>query len=85
MSKTRLNISLDQDLADFAKVFASENRISVADVFTQYLLALRRRVRSAEEVPILADPAFRQAMEDVLVRLRDGSAEWHSYEEVFSD
>ncbi len=85
MPKTRLNISLDQDLADFAKVFASDNRTSVADVITQYLLALRRRVQVDKEVPILAHPAFRQAMEDVLVRLQDGSAEWHSYEEVFSD
>ena len=30
MAKTRLNVSLDQDLADFAKVFAAENRTSVA-------------------------------------------------------
>jgi len=26
MPKTRINVSLDQDLADFAKVFAAENR-----------------------------------------------------------
>ena len=32
MSKTRLNVSLDQDLADFAKTFATENRTSVADM-----------------------------------------------------
>ena len=44
MPKTRLNVSLDQDLAEFAKVFAAENRTSVADMVTQYLLALKRRV-----------------------------------------
>lgn len=44
MAKTRLNISLDRDLAEFARVFAAENRISVADMITQYLLALKRRV-----------------------------------------
>ena len=32
MPKTRLNVSLDQDLADFAKAFAAENRTSVADM-----------------------------------------------------
>ena len=38
MPKTRLNVSLYQDLADFAKVFAAENRTSVAEMVTQYLL-----------------------------------------------
>ena len=43
MPKTRLNVSLDQDLAGFAKDFAAENRTSVANIVTQYLLALKRR------------------------------------------
>ena len=42
MAKTRINVSLDPDLAKFAKVFAAENRTSVAEMFTQYLLALKR-------------------------------------------
>ncbi len=37
MPKTRINISIDQDLADFAKIFAMENRTSVAEMVTQYL------------------------------------------------
>ena len=85
MSKARLNISLDQDLVDFAKMFATENRTSVAEVITQYLLALRRRVRAEEEVSVLSNPAFREAMEDVRIRLRDGSAQWHDFDEVFGD
>lgn len=32
MNKTRINISLDEDLADFAKIFAAENRASVAQL-----------------------------------------------------
>jgi len=31
LSKTRINVSLDQDLAEFAKIFAMENRTTVAD------------------------------------------------------
>lgn len=33
--------------------------------------------------PIFADPAFREAMEDVKARLRTGNIKWHSYDEVF--
>ncbi len=85
MAKSRINISLDQDLADFAKVFAAENRTSVADMFTQYLLTLKRRVEGDQMETILAHPAFARAMEEAQARLRDGTAEWHSYDEVFED
>jgi len=85
MPKTRLNVSLDQDLVDFAKVFAAENRTSVAEMVTQYLLALKRRVEGHHVEWVLKDPAFQQAMEDVQAKLQDGTAQWHSYDEVFGD
>ncbi len=85
MPKTRLNISLDQDLAEFAKLFAAENRTSVADIVTQYLLALKRRVEGEYMEKILAHPAFHQAMKDAQAKLRAGTAQWHSYNEVFGD
>jgi hypothetical protein len=85
MAKTRINISLDKDLAEFAKVFAAENRTSVADIITQFLLSLKRRVEGEDIEKILAHPAFQQAMEEAQARLRDGTAEWHSYDEVFPD
>ena len=85
MSKTRLNVSLDQDIADFAKVFAAENRTSVAEIITQYFLAIKRRVDGENTEEILTHPAFQQAMEDAQARLQNGSAEWHSYQDVFAD
>lgn len=84
MSKTRINISLDQDLADFAKIFAKENRTSVADIFTQYLLTLKRRIDGQDSDRILSHPAFQEAMESSLVNLQDGSAKWYSYDDVFN-
>ncbi len=85
MAKTRLNISLDQDLADFAKAFAADNRTSVADIVTQYLLSLKRRADARATENLFADPAFGEAMKDARARLRSGKAEWHSYDEVFED
>ncbi len=85
MPKTRLNVSLDQDLAEFAKVFAAENRTSVADMVTQYLLTLKRRVEGEYMEKILLHPAFQQAMEDAQAKLCNGSAQWHSYDEVFGE
>ena len=88
MSKTRINVSLDKDLAEFAKIFAMENRTTVADMVTQYLLALKRRVDGVDGAyveTIFAHPAFQQAMDEARTRLRTGSAQWHSYDEVFGD
>lgn len=85
MPKSRINVSLDRDLVDFAKLFAAENRTTVADIFTQYLLALKREADSGTTRPVLSHPAFQRALEDVQARLRDGSAEWHSFADVFAD
>jgi hypothetical protein len=83
MPKTRINLSLDQDLADFAKMFAAENRTTFAEIVTQYLLSLKRKTEGATMETILSHPAFQEAMEEAQSKLRAGSAKWYSYEEVF--
>jgi hypothetical protein len=83
MPKTRINISLDQDIADFARVFAAENRTTVADLMTQYLLTLKRKVEGRDTEIIFADPVFQTAMQETLACLKDGTAVWHTYDEVF--
>jgi hypothetical protein len=85
MPKTRINISLDKDIADFARLFAAENRITVSDLMTQYLLNLKRKVEGGNIEIILADPSFQAAMQEALTQLQDGSAVWHTYDEVFGD
>ena len=85
MGKTRLNISMDEDLAEFAKIFATENRTSVAEVITQYLLSLKRKVEGQDTEKVLSHPAFVKAMEEAQAKLRTGSAKWHSYDEVFEE
>ena len=83
MAKTRLNLSLDMDLAQFAKEFAEENRTTVADIITQYLLALMRRRNGDATEMILSHPDFRDALLDVQQRLQTGKTEWRSFDEVF--
>ncbi len=85
MPKTRLNLSLDQDLVDFVKAFAEEQRTTVATVIQQYLLNLKRQAEGDPTQLILANPAFRAAMDDTLVCLQNGTAEWHSFDDVFGD
>ena len=61
VAKTRINVSIDQDLSDFVKTFAAENRTTVADIITQYLLSLKRQVDGDINQQILSHPAFQRA------------------------
>jgi hypothetical protein len=83
--KTRLNISLDQDLVGFVKVYVQENRTTVADVVTQFILSLKRQTQGDSMESILSDPDFHKTLLDVQSRLRNGTAKWHTFEEVFGD
>ena len=85
MSKTRLNISLDQDLVDFVKLYVQENRTTVANVITQFILALKRQAQGDSMEIILSDPDFHKALLDVQSRLRNGTSQWHAFEEVFGE
>jgi hypothetical protein len=85
MPKTRLNISVDQDLAEYIKVYAQENRTTTSEIFTQFILGLKRRHQGDSMDLIYANPDFHKAILDVKRRLQDGSAEWYSLEEVFPD
>jgi hypothetical protein len=85
MPKTRLNISLDQDLVNFIKIYIKENRTTVADVITQFFLALKRQAQGDSMEIILSNPDFHKAIIDTQSRLRGGTAKWHTFEEVFGD
>ena len=85
MPKARLNISLDQDLVDFVKVYVRENRTTVADVVTQFVLALKRQAQGDSMEIILSNPDFHKALLEVQSRLSNGTAKWYTFEEVFGD
>ncbi len=85
MTKTRINISIDQDLSNYIKVYAKENRTTTSEIFTQFILGLKRRSQGDSMNLIYADPDFHKAVLDVRERLKDGSAEWYSFDEVFGD
>ncbi len=83
--KTRLNISLDHDLANFIKIYAQQNRTTASEVITQFILGLKQQTQGDSTDIIFSDPNFCQALTDSLSRLRNGSAEWHTFDEVFGE
>lgn len=85
MTKARINISTDQDLADFIKIYAAENRTTVTDILTQYILYLKRNAESEQVKEVLSNPIFHKSMDEAHTRLKNGSAVWHSYDDVFGD
>ena len=85
MLKTRLNISTDKDLADFIKIYAAENRTTIANIVTQYILSIKRRVEGEKTDEILSNPVFNESMIEAQAKLQNGESTYHSYDNVFGD
>ncbi len=83
MLKNKINITLDQDLIDFVKNYAEYQRTSVSEIFSQFLLNLKRTKENDPTNFIMADPDFRESLLQTISNIRSGKMKWHSYEEVF--
>jgi len=83
MNKGKLNLTLDYDLIDYAKLFATENRTTVSDIITQFLLNLKRVKEKSPTEQIIADSSFHESIMQTIQKLRNGNIKWHSYNEVF--
>ena len=83
MLKSKINITLDQDLIDFVKSYAEYQRTSVSEIFSQFLLNLKRTKEDDPTEIIMADPDFRESLLQTISRIRSGKVKWHTYEEVF--
>ena len=83
MLKSKINITLDQDLIDFVKSYAEYQRTSVSEIFSQFLLNLKRTKENDPTDIIMADPDFRESLLKTISRIRLGKVKWHTYEEVF--
>jgi hypothetical protein len=83
MLKSKINITLDQDLIDFVKSYAEYQRTSVSEIFSQFLLNLKRTKENDPTEIIMADPDFRESLLQTISRIRSGKVKWHTYDEVF--
>ncbi|MEI6036080.1 MAG: DUF6364 family protein [Verrucomicrobiae bacterium] len=83
MRKSKLNITMDQDLIDYAKSYASLQRTTVSEVFTQFVLHLQR-VHDGDPMPvILDDPGFRDSLLQTMAKIQSGETRWSPYVEIF--
>jgi hypothetical protein len=83
MPKSKINITMDQDLVAYIKSYAEEQRTSVSEVFTQFILNLKRSKAKEPTDIVLADPDFRDSLLQTIERIKSGDVKWHKYKEVF--
>ena len=83
MVKNKLNITLDEDLIEFSKLYASEQRTTVSELVSQFLLNLKRTKSQDPTEVIIADPEFNDSLLDTISRIRQGREKWLTYKEVF--
>jgi len=83
MHKGKVNITLDEDLIEYIKSYAEEQRTTVSEILTQFILNLKRTSEKEPTEIILVDPAFKESLLDCISKIRSGKMKWHTYEEVF--
>ena len=83
MSKEKINITMDKDLIEFAKEYAGYQRTSVSEIFTQFILNLKRNRENDPTEIIMADPDFKETVLDTIEKIRSGDIKWYDYKEVF--
>jgi len=83
MSKGKMNITMDKDLIEYAKIYANEQRTTVSEVFSQFILNMRRVKENDPTEIILSDPDFRDSILETMTRIQSGDVQWSGYDEVF--
>jgi len=83
MHKGKVNITLDKDLIEYIKSYAEEQRTTISEVFTQFILNLKRTKEKDPTEIILADPDFKESLLNTISRIRTGKVKWFKYDEVF--
>jgi hypothetical protein len=83
MTKNKLNITLDQDLIEFSKFYANEQRTTVSELISQFLLNLKRTKSQDPTETIISDPEFYNSLLETISRIRNGKEKWSTYKEVF--
>ena len=83
MQKGKVNITMDRDLIEYAKGYAEEQRTTVSEVFTQFILNLKRVKEDGPMDIIMADPDFKDTLLETISRVRTGDVKWRRYDEVF--
>lgn len=83
MDKGKLNITLDRDLIDYAKIVAKENRTTVSELMNQFILNLKRTRENDPTEIIISNPIFRESLLSTVSKLKSGKIKWHNYKEIF--
>lgn len=83
MHKGKVNITLDEDLIEYIKSYAEEQRTTVSEILTQFILNLKRTSEKEPMEIILADPDFKESLLDCISKIRSGKMKWFKYDEVF--
>ncbi|MHB8278348.1 MAG: DUF6364 family protein [Candidatus Humimicrobiaceae bacterium] len=83
MKKQKINLTIDEDLIEFAKLYAKDQRTTVSEITTQFFLNLKRTKTQDYTEIIISDPDFNNTILETIEKIRAGKEKWYSYEEVF--
>ena len=75
MPKRKLNVTMDGTLIEYAKAYAAEQKITVSEVFTRFVLDLKMRHEDDPIKMLLDDPEFLKSLSATMARIEAVIAE----------
>mgnify|MGYP005646506651 CR=1 FL=1 len=85
MRKTRVNITLDNDLVGFLKGFSLSQRLSMSELINQWALSLKRSQENQGMEILLSSPEFYKSLSETLESCRSGKIKWRNRREALGD
>ena len=83
MAKRKINITMDDDLIEYAKLYAAQQRTTLSEVFSQFILTLKCVREDDPTETIMGDPLFRESLLKTISRIQSGDVKWLGYKAVF--
>jgi hypothetical protein len=83
MAKRKINITMDDDLIEYAKIYAAQQRTTLSEVFSQFILTLKCVREDDPTETIMGDPLFRESLLKTISRIQSGDVKWLGYKAVF--
>lgn len=75
MPKRKLNVTMEENLIEYAKAYAAEQKTTVSEVFTRFVMDLKRRHEDDPMKMLLDDPEFLKSLTATMARIEAVMAE----------
>ena len=81
----KLNISIDYDLAEFINTYVQENKTTISNILNLLISSFKHSIEEKYIENNFLNPELYDELLEVKTKLKNGSAQWYSIDEAFTE